>query len=369
MSLYFSSLSSDRKRSVRHFRAASLVMALSVLTLSACGSSSSSASSTSKTTSASSSSSAKTLTPATIALAVNVLDLAPVGVAQKEGFFKKEGINAKVEVVQGSSVADSALAAGTVQFSGVSSTAAVLANAKGLPLESVVTTNIGNTIQMFVSSKWLSSHPVPSSASADTKLASLKGATIGELSSSDKAVWKLAAKYGGFSYSNFHKISFTSISAEAAAIKQGLIDAFAASPPSTAQLTAEGLGSVLVGVSNLPLGASQVYDIVLASRAYAKSHPSVVKGVATAVAMADNFLRDHPNKAVPVLVSLFPGFTASELTTSLKETQFPKNGLATQSDWNDAIKWNVETGAIPSGSTAKQGVVWTNQYINTAALG
>lgn len=370
LSLSGISLKSGVEGLVFRRRAVGVIVSVCAVALSACGGSTPAAQSSSGTTAAGSTTTApKALVPATIALAVNVLDLAPVGVAQKEGFFKKEGINATVEVVQGSSVADSALAAGTVQFSGVSSTAAVLADAKGLPLESVVSCNIGNTIQIFVSKKWLASHPVSASATTQEKLASLKGATVGELSSSDVAVYKLAAKDGGYSYSQFHTISFTGQAAAAAALKNGLIDTFAASPPATAQLAAEGLGSVLIGVSSLPLGASQEYDIVLASRTYAQAHPDVVKGVATAIAMADNFLTDHPNQAVPVLVSLFPGFTASELKTSLAETVFSKNGLVTQSNWNDAIQWNVETGAIPSGSTAKEGVVWTNQYIDTAALG
>lgn len=339
----------------------------------ACGGSSTATTSKAPTkTSSSASSPSSTAAPVsasvTIGKAVDTIGFTTVDVALNKGYFKQEGVNAKYDLLNGSSTAFSALVSNSVQFVTASSTALMLARQKGLPLESIASLDYGVPLEMLVSNSWIAKKHLSTSESLKQRIQGMAGAKIGEISQTDKAFYALLFKDAGVPMSSVSIIHLSSATAELAAIQHGEIDAFMISPPTANFAQSQGNSTILATVKELPQTKDMAYDIVVVDTNYAQAHPAVVKAVATAFAKADNLIQTDPQAALPIEEKHFSKYSASVLSQSLHFVQFAKNGLQTQTMWNDAETVNVETGELKSKVPVTEGTAWTNQYIDTAAL-
>ena len=111
------------------------------------------------------------------------------------------------------------------------------------------------------------------------------------------------------------------------------------------------------------------YDILTTTSSYAEQHPQITRGVATAIAQALNFMRNHPNQTLVIEQKHFPTLSKTVLQQSLQFIPFAKDGMQSQKGWDSAVELAQQTGLIQNVKSAPEGVYWTNKYIDGSKLG
>lgn len=340
----------------RVLRAWAMVVA-GALVLAACGSSSAS-------TSAS-----KSETTVTIAKAVDSLPFSALDVAIEKGYFTRAGVRVKSVLLGGSNVAMASLQSNSVQFIETDSTPVLLARSKGLPVQAIASLDYGPALQMVVSNTWVSAHHLSKSEPLAEIVRGMQGATIGTVATTDKAYWSMFFKEAGANFSSVKLITISSQASLVTALQHGLIDAFLVSPPSSTVAASRGFATILASTSQLSLTKNMAYDDVVVDTDYARSHPAVVRAVATAFAEADNLIRDDPKTVLPIIDHHFSTYSPSVLQASLHLLRFARDGLQTQAMWNEAVLVNRQfLGVLKTTIPVTPGTAWTNQYINQKAL-
>lgn len=339
---------------------------LGVAALAGCGGAAQPASSPSHA--AASSASGQKLIPITIGKAVDVVSFTTADVAKEEGFFKQQGIDAKILVMQGSSNANAALVGGSVQFTMADSIPLAIARGKGVPLIAVEGIDHGDSEQLIVSNKWIAAHHLSPTQPLNQRIAGLQGMTFAAVGPTDLKLLQMLFQQFGVPFSSVKVESLQSGSAAAVALAHGQIDAFQISPPTSFEVVDQGAGTDLINYETVPGQGNIEYDLVMTTTQYAQAHPDIVRKVATAFAEANNFMIAHPDKALQIEEKLFPKIPPSVLQKTLALIQWNKDGLQQASWWKDADTLINQLGVVKGTFTAKEGVDWTNQYIDLNAV-
>ena len=309
------------------------------------------------------------MTTVTIGKAVDTIGFTTVEVAEAEGYFAKQGIKVKEELLSGSSTAYAALQSGGVQFTCASSSSLLAAKEKGVPLEAIDSLDYGTSLQLLVSSNWMKAHHMTANEPIDTTMRDLEGAKFAALSSTDLDYDHLLAKQAGIPTSKYSYITVNAQSSALAGIQHGEMDAFLLSPPAGLQAQNQGTGTVVASLHQIPAFKTGMYDLLVADSNYVKQNPTIAQKVATAMAEADNIMQKDPNAVLKTEEKHYPGTPASVLEQSLRDVTFSKNGLQSASGWKAAEKVTTETGT-PLGNlnVGPTGGIWTNEHIDVKEL-
>ena len=135
------------------------------------------------------------------------------------------------------------------------------------------------------------------------------------------------------------------------------------------QLTQQGYAKDFVDRKDVPQFNNVAYDILTTTSSYAEQHPQITKEVATAIAQALNFMRDHPDQTLVIEQKHFPKLSKTVLQQSLQFIPFAKDGMQSQKGWDSAVALAQQTGLIQGITSAPEGVYWTNKYIDRSKLG
>ena len=122
--------------------------------------------------------SAATLPTVTIGKAVDTIPFTVVDVAVTEGYFKQNGVNVKEVLVSGSSAANAAMVGGSVQFACEAADPLMLARLHGVPIMAIDALDDGVGLQLVVSTRWLTKHPIPADATFKQKMADLNARDV-----------------------------------------------------------------------------------------------------------------------------------------------------------------------------------------------
>jgi ABC-type nitrate/sulfonate/bicarbonate transport system substrate-binding protein len=309
-----------------------------------------------------------------IGKAVDTIGFTTVDVAQGKGYFAKQGVGVKEELLGGSSTAFAALQSGSVQFVTASSSALLKAKVKGVPLEAVASLDYGVSLQLCASNNWIKKHHLSLDQPVNEVMKGLTGATLGVISTTDKVYYKALEQAAGVDPGKFKEISFKTQSAALAALQHGQIDAFLLSPPISYQAQEQKSAQIVATLHSLPQLANMTYDILVTDSGYAKDHPDVVKSVATAMAMADATMASDPNSVLDIERKHFPTFSDQVLLQSLKYVTFTRDGKMSEDTWKAAKSQAVSSGVegVSSVDVSSGAGVWTNDYIKSqdvAAVG
>jgi NitT/TauT family transport system substrate-binding protein len=306
----------------------------------------------------------------TIAKAVDTIGFTTVDVAKAKGYFAKAGLNVNEDLLSGSSTAFAALESGSVNFVCASSTALISAKTKGLPLEAVASLDYGVSLQLLVSDSWIKAHHMSPNQPLDTVMREMAGAKLGVISTTDLTYDHYMEQQAGVSNSQFTYINMDSQSAAISAVKYGEIDAFLLSPPSTYYAQSQGNAEVIATLHEVPELANMAYDILVVDTAWAKTHQSEVKAVATAMAEADNIMQGSPQAVLDTEKTHYPTMSTSILLDSLHNVTFTKNGEFTPAMWQESLKeYNQTSTSGPANvNVSASSGVWTNQYIQQSQL-
>ncbi|MGW5432766.1 ABC transporter substrate-binding protein [Streptomyces sp. NPDC004059] len=309
-------------------------------------------------------------TQVTIGKAVDTIGFTTVDVAQSKGYFAKEGVTAKQELLGGSSTAFAALQSGSVQFVTASSTALLSARTKGVPLEAVASLDYGASLQLVASKRWTEAHHLSPDQPLKTVMRGLSGATLGAVSTTDQTYYQYLMKQAGVDKSKFKTIMIKTQSAALAALQHGQIDSFLLSPPNSYFAQSLGQAEIVATLHSVPALRRMTYDVLVVASSYAKEHPDVVQAVATGMARADNTMAKDPESVLDVERKHYPKMSDEVLLQSLKYVTFTPDGKMSVDGWQKARDAAEQSGApeVSSVDIAPNHGTWTNDYIVTSRL-
>lgn len=309
-------------------------------------------------------------TQVTVGKAVDTIGFTTVDVAQAKGYFAKEGVTAKQELLGGSSTAFAALQSGSVHFVTASSTALLNARTKNVPIEAVASLDYGVSLQLVASKDWARKHHLSPKQPLTTVMRGLQGSTLGVISTTDLTYEHYLMKQAGVSQDKFKTITIKTQAAALAALQHGQIDAFLLSPPNSYFAQAQGSGEIVASLHSVPLLKKMSYDVLVTSTSYAKAHPDVVRAVATGMARADNVMAKDPRSVLDVEKKHYPKMSSDVLLQSLRYVTFAPDGKFTAEGWKDA-RTEARQSDVPhveSVDVTEDNGTWTDKYIRTSTL-
>lgn len=309
-------------------------------------------------------------TQVTIGKAVDTIGFTSVEVAQDKGFFAKQGVDVRQQLLGGSSTAFAALQSGSVQFVTASSTALLSARAKGVPLQAVTSLDYGVSLQLIASNRWIHDHGMTPGQPLETVMKRLSGATLGVISTTDLSYNRYLMQAAGVDPDRFPTITFKTQSAALAALQHGQIDAFLLSPPNSYLAQAQNSAQIVATLHSVPQMSRMTYDVLVVDSNYAQAHPDTVRAVATAMAKAVNLMGKDPDAVLAVEKQHYPAMSEDVLRQSLRYVTFAPDGKMTPEGWVDARSVSARTGApdVATVDVAPNAGTWTNEYIKSADL-
>jgi len=318
----------------------------------------------------------KDLPEVTIATAVSNMAFAALWVAEQLKYFEQEGVRAKITSAGGGSPCQSAVVGRSVNFCASTSEGLVLAHVEGAPLLAIQSHNRILTLSVAVRKEIADKHKLTrkSPLSARLKLLSQLG-PIGATSpgAASEQIFKfLVAKAGD----DPAKLKFVYLGGPQlpSSLMNGVIDAFALSPPSAEVTEAAGKGYVLI-----PLGLGEVaeltdypYEVLMARPDYVEGNRKIAMAVARAISRGGALFHSKPEAAKSALRAhrfSDPGKLDQKVFDLAFDTikpAMPRWGEMSAEGWKKVIAFAGGAGIIKDKSktpTAEEGLLWTNKFV------
>jgi NitT/TauT family transport system substrate-binding protein len=307
------------------------------------------------------------LVPAVVmAKAVDNLQYVTTDVAQRQGYFARDGVRVTEVLMGGSSQVLAALSAGHAAFGEISATALLLGRRRGVPLEAVVEESYGTPLQVVVSAPLLARTRVTAASPLRDRIRALQGAVAGSVGPTDRGAYTLLLRSIGLT-PDLRYVKLLNQEAAVAAMARGEIDTFMGSPPTVFTAVLQAGGTDLINGNDVPGWGRAAFDVTVTTKSYAAAHPAVVRAVATALAEADDFMLTQPTQALGVVEQHFPNIAPPLLQQSLRIVTFAPHGRMTPAQWSAAVRLAAGEGFVPAGTRAPEGAAWTNRYISLPA--
>lgn len=298
--------------------------------------------------------------------AVNAPAYAPVMLAEKDGFFQKNGLDVKVIPLQAGSTAAAALIGGSAQFDAGVASDVLLADSKGNHLISIAALTNSINLNLEVSKSFADTHGITSGESVSQSLKKLKGAKIGITrpgSITDLALRFMMHSVGYQSKVDYHEVGIGSPASNLSAMKGGAIQATIFDPTFSQLATNHGIGILVAEGSKFPVLQDAAFGAIITTEQYAKAHPAITRKVAASIAEANNYIHDHPTQALAKVEKIYPAISPSIMTRSLPLFHFARNGATTATAWKNAAQIFIQNGVLTSAQAAKVETQFTNQYL------
>ena len=303
-------------RSGRTRKVCAVAIVAGALTLTACSSSGNKPSSSGGSNTGASSSGASTkLTDISIVGSFNG-DFGLAEIAQQAGFFKAQGLNAKLVNSAGFSSANlqSAFLSGQYTFEIGAAPSEILAIVAGGKFKAVMAMDLGQQQQIAIDGKVAAKHNIPNPgpdatpAQTEAQLAALKGSgiSIGTSNKSSPSYNQMAAvfkQYGIDTNSDVHIKFLGNTSSLPPALSAGKIDAFSVPPP-----VSDVKGATVINLGNVePVhSATALYLMALSSTISGK--PDTVQKTVNALVQAWQYAQQNPDKAQTMLGDIYNSY-------------------------------------------------------------
>ncbi|WP_408010104.1 ABC transporter substrate-binding protein [Pseudalkalibacillus sp. A8] len=302
-----------------------------------------------------------------------ILSLAPFYVAIEQGFFKEEGIEAAISSGGGGSQVIASLLSGQAQFAISGPRSMFAAIEAGEDLVAIQSLNSALTYEIALSNEYLKENELSDDASLKEQIAALNGAKIGTnvVGDSGDIYTRYLMKLHGQDPSSLETVKLTGGGPKIGGMKQGIVDGGISSPPFSLQVQEQGVGDLWLKLSEEPMYANMVWEVVFAEKEYLEKNQDLAEKVVRAVGKGIEFTRENPKEAAESIVSYFDGVDAIVLEKSLiglKDT-FKGYGEMNQKAWDNAQDPLVEyadMSGVKMEHDTKPGVIWTNDYIEEA---
>lgn len=249
-----------------------------------------------------------------IGFASSSLPASAARIAQQLGLFEKNGLDAKLTLMDSANVASMALISGSVDFSVTAASEVILAHARGQKLLVVANMYSGYSPVLVVSKALAERAKLSPDASIEARLKALDGATIASVSATSNYTLglKCAADMVGA------KIRFTYMAQPAmvAALDSGAVEGIVAGSPYYAAPVRKGSGHSWISgpKGEYPEKCSLRSAAALnTTQAYADTHKEEIKRVRAALADLGKTVKERPAEVKAAIAQLFSTVDAPTL--------------------------------------------------------
>ncbi|MFF7468117.1 ABC transporter substrate-binding protein [Streptomyces sp. NPDC008092] len=228
---------------------------------------------------------------------IPIVDVAPLYLGQKEGFFGKRGLKLSTTLAQGGAAIVPGVTSGQFQFGFSNMTSLMIAQSNGVPVQAIA----NGVASTGVAGKDFGGLVVKkgSSITSPRQLEGKKVAVNTLKNINETAVRESVRKAGG----DPDKVQFVELAFDQmpAALDKGQIDAAMAVEPALATMKLQGateIASPLVDVA-----ANLTVAMYFTSTSYAQKNPAVVKKFQEAVAESLSYADAHPDEVRQIVTT------------------------------------------------------------------
>jgi NitT/TauT family transport system substrate-binding protein len=342
--------------------AAIVIGCVAMTAVAACGSSSSSSAS-SGSGSSGTGGSASAVTSVKMGYPLPNVQSVAVQIATSNGVFAKHGLKVTATSLGTANVVNAALTSGSVDYSLTSASQLITSVAQGAGIIALSAYTTGTPVDVIFSQKFITAHKITSSTPAAQIIKSLAGSHVAVSSPVIETQESTLFKAYKVNPSSVKTVTVSSEGGMASLLKSGQVDAFIAGPPVPQVAQAQGDGKILITSQNAPVWNAGNANLVLAAnKSYAAAHPALTKQVVAAVHAAVQYVLTNKPAAAKQSASLLSA-TQAEVEQSIPLAGYSSCAPMTTDLWNKTVQFSIASGALPSGSTAAEGKVWTNAYV------
>lgn len=307
---------------------------------------------------------AKAKGPVVKILAPGVQDSALYVIAQREGFFKQQGVNVDVvtEDVGSGSQALADFLSGQFQFINEGLPTGIIATGSGAKLTAVMATDISEPIQIAITDSFASSHGISATATPLKQLSALRGshAQVAVTTTGSSTYYSLLALCKAHNLkcvlndptADLDIVTSGTVDTMTAGILAGKYDGIVDVVPQSVQ---PGTLQIMIG-DLTPLSLAGDYDLTT-SPAFIKAHKKIVQGIVTASVEAWSWAKTHQAKAEKDLAWMEKtvGITnAGEDKLLYKDySAYWRTPLLLKGAFFQAVE-NVQTGGVSTSITYPQ---------------
>ncbi|MEV5845680.1 ABC transporter substrate-binding protein [Streptomyces sp. NPDC048179] len=228
---------------------------------------------------------------------IPIVDVAPLYLGQKEGFFGKRGLKLSMTLAQGGAAIVPGVTSGQFQFGFSNMTSLMIAQSNGVPVQAiangVASTGVeGKDFGGLVVKKG-------SSITSAKQLEGKKVAVNTLKNINETAVRESVRKAGG----DPDKVSFVELAFDQmpAALDKGQIDAAMAVEPALA--TMKGQGATEIASPLVDVAKNLTVAMYFTSTSYAQKNPAVVKKFQEAIAESLTYADAHPDEVRQIVTT------------------------------------------------------------------
>ena len=228
---------------------------------------------------------------------IPIVDVAPIYLGIKQGFFSAEGLDVSLESAQGGAAIVPGVVSGQFQFGFSNSVSLLLASSKGLPLKVVAPGDASTGVpgKDFGSVIVKADSPIKTAADLAGKTIAVNTLKNINTTTTNQAVRAAGGDPSGIKYV---ELAFPDI---APAIAKGDVDAGQVVEPFQTIATSQGDRQV---VSNLAVtDPNLMVAMYFTSQSYIKQNPKIVTGFTTAMTKSLEYAASHPDDARAILTT------------------------------------------------------------------
>ncbi|MFG2937599.1 ABC transporter substrate-binding protein [Streptomyces sp. NPDC048282] len=228
---------------------------------------------------------------------IPIVDVAPLYLGQKEGFFGKRGLKLSMTLAQGGAAIVPGVTSGQFQFGFSNMTSLMIARSNGVPVQAI-SNGVAST---GVEGKDFGGLVVKqgSSITSAKQLEGKKVAVNTLKNINETAVRESVRKAGG----DPDKVSFVELAFDQmpAALDKGQIDAAMAVEPALA--TMKGQGATEIASPLVDVAKNLTVAMYFTSTSYAQQNPAVVKEFQEAIAESLTYADAHPDEVRQIVTT------------------------------------------------------------------
>ena len=303
---------------------------------------------------------AKDPQPVSIADTSPGLQLLVPQIAVDQGFFAKHGLAVTLTMVTGDAGSIPALVSGSVNFSIMTSTPALVAEARGGDLQ--IISPLSTYPEQIVMGKPLATKlGITEQTPLADKVKALKGQTVAVYDVGGGLQYQLEALVSayGIKPNDVPVVGISPYTSQIVALRRGAIAAIAPAVPFGQVAVADGDGVMIANIwgGEVPSLRDTPFEVMSVERKWGKAHPQIVEAVRAALGDAMNFLHAHPAAVVALAHKLQPKISVVIQTAAIGTgAGFPTNTAITPRQFKAMQSFAGFSGAKTASVTYEQAV-------------
>ncbi|HEY7163847.1 MAG TPA: ABC transporter substrate-binding protein [Candidatus Binatia bacterium] len=317
----------------------------------------------------------KELPEVSILTAVPNFAFGAIWVAEQLNYFEAEGVRAKITASPSGSICLNAVVGRSANFCASTSEGVILAKQEGAPAIAIQAHNRAITLSVVVRKAIVDKLGLTRQSPLNQRLKALTQlGTIGATGpgAASEQIFRFLVKKAGAG-ATVLKYVYIGAPELPPSLMNGVIDAFALSPPSGEVTEPSGKGYVLIplGKGEVPELTDYPYEVLMARPDYLEANPKIALAVSRAISRGGALFHSNPEAAKTALKNhrlykdkLDP--EVFELSYSTVVNAMPKWGTMSPEGWQKVINFSIGSGIVKDPAKApsnKEGVLWTNKYV------